>query len=136
MFSYFMQDSEKWSRFRFDMLKYCLTPIILLGLLVCDWLDPSAVWIFFLGFSAFVIIGDTLFGNDRVQYQNAENKLNPILYLILPLLLIKLFNITLLGMSDTQAIIFKILLRLNICSFKSYLWPTKQKTLLLQCFSE
>ena len=91
------------------MLKYCLTPIILLGLLVCDWLDPSAVWIFFLGFSAFVIIGDTLFGNDRVQFQNAENKLNPILYLILPLLLIKLFNITLLGMSDTQAIIFKIL---------------------------
>ena len=91
------------------MIKYCLAPLFLLSLLICDWLGPSAVWIFFFSFSAFVIIGDTLFGNDRVQFQNGENKLNPILYFILLLLFIKLFNITLLGLNDSQSIIAKIL---------------------------
>ena len=91
------------------MIKYCLAPLFLLSLLICDWLGPSAVWIFFFSFSAFVIIGDTLFGNDRVQFQNGENKLNPILYFILPILFVKLFNITLLGVNDSQSIIAKIL---------------------------
>jgi len=90
------------------MIKYCLAPLFLLSLLVCEWVGPSAVWIFFFSFSAFVIIGDTLFGNDRVQFQNAENKFNPILYFILPLLFVKLFNITLLGVNDSQSIIAKI----------------------------
>jgi len=58
------------------MIKYCLAPLFLLSLIACEWVGPSAVWIFFFGFSSFVIIGDTLFGNDRAQFQNAENKLN------------------------------------------------------------
>ncbi len=88
------------------MLKYCFVPIFLFGLLVCDWLGPSAVWTFFFGFSAFVILGDVFLGNDRIQFENVDKKLNPILYIVLPLLFIKLFNFALLGLGHTQSMIY------------------------------
>ena len=91
------------------MLKYCLAPILLSSLLICDWLGPQAVWCFFFGFSAFVIIGDQILTNDHSQLRIGNTKLNFILYLILPLLLIKLFNITLIGMGDHSSIIFMII---------------------------
>ena len=91
------------------MLKYCLAPILLSALLICDWLGPQAVWCFFFGFSAFVIIGDKIFSNDHSQFRIGNTKLNFILYLILPLLLLKLFNITLIGMGDHGSMIFMIL---------------------------
>ena len=56
-----------------------------------------------------IMVGDMLFGNDHIQIQNAENKLNPILYFILPLLFVKLFNITLLGVTNSQSIIANVL---------------------------
>jgi alkane 1-monooxygenase len=91
------------------MIKYCLAPILLSTLLIIDWMGPTAVWIFFFGFSTFVIMGDTLFGNDRVEFQNGEKKFNSILYFILLLLFIKIFNFALLGMSYTQSFIFNLL---------------------------
>ncbi len=91
------------------MLKYCLAPILLSALLICDWLGPQAVWCFFFGFSAFVIIGDQILTNDHSQFRIGNSKLNFILYLILPLLLLKLFNMTLIGMGDHGSIIFMIL---------------------------
>ena len=91
------------------MLKYCLAPILLSILLACDWLGPQAVWYFFFGFSAFVIIGDQILTNDHSQFRIGNTKLNFILYLILPLFLLKLFNMTLIGMGDHGSIIFMIL---------------------------
>ena len=92
-----------------NMLKYSLSPLFLIGLLACDWMGPNAVWMFFVAFSTFLILGDSFLGNDTTLTQKSNNQLNPILYSILPLLLLKLFHISLLGMGDTQSYIFQIL---------------------------
>ena len=91
------------------MFKYLLAPLSIIILIICSWQNPAAVWMFFFGVSVFVIFGDNLFGNDRVQFYKVENKFNPILYANFPLLLIVLFNMTLLGMSNSQSIIYNIL---------------------------
>ena len=90
------------------MLKYCLSPTFLFILLVCDWMGPIGNWAFFFGFSGFIILGDNYFGNDKNQFEKLDNRMNPILYIILPLFFFKIFHISLLGMGDSQTVIHKI----------------------------
>lgn len=92
-----------------DYLKYCLSPTLLGILLFCDWLGMPYVWIFFVGFSSFLIIGDYIFGKDQTLISTSNSILNGICYISLPLLLIKLFHITLLGMGDENSVIYHIL---------------------------
>ena len=91
------------------MLKYSLAPLVLIILIICDWMGPQFAWIFFIGFSLFIVIGDTLAGNDTQQYQEDGNRFNPFLYLVLPLLFLKIFNITLLGMGNPDSWIHSLL---------------------------
>jgi len=87
-------------------MKYVLAPLMLAGLLVSDWFGPTAVWIFFFAFSAFLVFGDYLLGADR---STSQTNLNGVLYIVFPLLLLKIFHLTLLGMGNDKTIIYHIL---------------------------
>jgi len=92
-----------------NVIKYSLAPFTLLLLLYSDWLGPTAVWFFLFGFSLFLIIGDYILGKDRTQIPTSPTFVNGACYIVLPLLLLKLFHLSLLGMGNENSIIFLIL---------------------------
>ena len=75
----------------FKYLKFSAAPLTILIAIYFSFLGGNYTWYFFLGFYAFVMIGDLIGGNDiTVEEYKYPFFLNLMLYLTLPLLIVLL----------------------------------------------
>ena len=86
----------------FKYLKFSLAPISLILSILFASLGDYYIWYFFIGFSAFILIGDIIFGEDNsVHEYSYPSILNFMLYLNLPLLVILI--LVMINVIDSQS---------------------------------